>query len=126
MAQLASRWFAADRWVKEADMRRRALVLATTTTLAFGLAVSHASGGGTKVRAVNFAFKPKAVTIQKGARVTWKNVQGKHTVTFRNGSFDRVISGDEHVSRKFRHRGTFRYICRFHIGQGMRGKVIVK
>jgi plastocyanin len=112
--------------VKEADMRRRALVLATTTTLAFGLTVGDASGGGTKVKAVNFAFKPKTVTIQKGGKVTWRNVEGKHTVTFKNGSFDRVMSGDERVSKKFRHRGTFRYICRFHIGQGMRGKVIVK
>jgi plastocyanin len=117
---------AADRRMKEAYMRRRALVVATTTTLALGLAAGHAIGGGTTVKAVNFAFKRKAVTIQKGGKVTWKNVQGKHTVTFKNGSFDKVISGDERVSKKFRHRGTFRYICRFHIQQGMRGKVIVK
>ena len=105
---------------------RRALVVVTMTTLAIGFAVGHASGGGKTVRAVNFDFKPKSVTVQKGSRVTWKNVEGKHTVTLKNGTFDKVISGDETVSKRFRHRGTFRYICRFHREQGMRGKVIVE
>ena len=105
---------------------RRVLLTAAMTTLALGIAAGHASGGGTTVKAVNFAFKAKTVTVQKGSRVTWKNVHGKHTVTFNNGSFDKVISGDERVSKRFRHRGTFRYVCRFHTEQGMRGKVIVE
>jgi plastocyanin len=104
---------------------RRALLITAMAALALGLAVGQASGG-TTVRAVNYDFKPKTVTIQKGGRVIWRNKQGKHTVTFKTGSFDKVISGDERVSKRFRQRGTFRYVCRFHKLQGMRGKVIVE
>ena len=105
---------------------KRALAVATATTLALGLLVADASGGGPTIRAVNFDFKPQTVTIQKGDKVTWKGVQGRHTVTLKNGSFDKVISVDERVSKTFRRNGTFRYICRFHKLQGMRGKVIVE
>jgi plastocyanin len=104
---------------------RRALITITMAALALGLVVGQASGGGTTVKAVNFDFKPKTVTIQKGGRVIWKNRAGKHTVTFKTGTYDKVISGDEQVSRRFRRTGTFRYFCRFHRQQGMRGKVIV-
>ena len=105
---------------------RRVLVLLATTMLAVGFAVGTASGGGKTVTADNYDFKPRRVTIQKGSTVTWKNVQGVHTVTLKNGSFDKVISVDERVSKTFRRNGTFRYICRFHKLQGMRGKVIVE
>jgi plastocyanin len=104
---------------------RRALILAVAMTLALGLAGGQASGGPV-VRVTNFDFKPRTVTIQKGGRVTWRNVQGRHTVTFRNGSFDRVISGEQRVSKTFRNRGTFRYFCRFHQSLDQRGKVIVE
>jgi plastocyanin len=107
-------------------MRRILIVATTTAVLALGLAVGSASGVGKTVRADNFSFKPRTVTIQKGSKVTWKNVEGVHTVTLKNGSFDRVISGDDSVSKRFRRRGTFRYICRFHTQQDMRGKVIVE
>lgn len=105
---------------------RRVMVLLATTVLALGLAVGHAFGGGKSVKADNFDFEPKRVTIQRGDKVTWKNVEGRHTVTFRKGSFDKTISGDERVSKRFKRKGTFRYFCRFHIAQGMKGKVIVK
>jgi plastocyanin len=66
------------------------------------------------------------VTIDKGEKVKWRNVEGTHTVTARRGSFDKRISGDETVSRRFRRLGTWRYFCRFHKAQGMKGKVIVE
>jgi plastocyanin len=107
---------------------RVALILAATMALAIGLMTGSASGGGggKTVRVTNFDFKPATVRIQRGARVTWRNVAGRHTVTFRNGSFDRVLSSDERVSRTFRRRGTFRYLCRFHRSLGQRGRVIVE
>jgi len=105
---------------------RKALILLTTTMLDLGIAVGSASGGGRTVKAEKFDFKPKTVTIQKGDKVTWKAIEGRHSVTLKNGTFDKVISGDKTVSRKFQHSGTFRYYCRFHKAQGMRGKVIVE
>ena len=108
---------------------RRALILAATVTVVVGLTTGTSSGGGggTTVRVTNFDFKPATKTIQRGARVTWRNVEGGHTVTFRDGSFHRRISGNQRVSRTFRRRGTFRYVCRFHVRTfGQRGKVVVE
>ena len=104
---------------------RKFWIVPTAAAVVSLLAAGYANGGGRTVGADNFDFQPKTVTIQKGDRVTWHNLEGRHTVTLKNGTFDKVISGDERVSRRFNHRGTFRYICRFHTAQGMRGKVIV-
>lgn len=105
---------------------RKVSILATTTVLALGLAVGSASGERETVKAKNYEFDSKTVTVQKGDKVTWKSTQGKHSVTLNNGTFNKVISNGETVSRKFKHRGTFRYYCRFHKSFGMRGKVIVE
>ena len=100
------------------------------TMLAVGLALAAGAataGGGNRVRAVNKDFKPQAITINKGQRVTWKRVEGTHTVTFKNGSFDKALDRSHpRRSRAFRKRGTFRYFCRPHRDDGMKGKVIVK
>ena len=105
---------------------RRVLVSLAATALVLGLAAGQALGGNKTVRADNFDFEAKRVTIQAGDKVTWKNVEGRHTVTLRNGSFDKTISGNERVSKKFKREGTFRYYCRFHLAQKMKGKVVVK
>ena len=78
------------------------------------------------MKADNFDFGPKTATIQKGDKVVWKNKAGSHTVTFNNGSFDKSISGDDRVSRKFSKTGTYRYFCRPHKALGMKGKVVVE
>jgi plastocyanin len=105
---------------------RKVLILVALTVFALGLAVGHASGGDKTVRADDFDFEPGRVTIQEGDKVTWRNVEGRHTVTLRNGTYDKVIDGNDKVSRKFRNSGTYRYYCRFHTAEGMRGKVIVE
>ena len=106
---------------------RRVGAVALAVTLLVVLTVGVASAGGNRVRATNFNFKPRTITIQKGERVTWKRIEGKHTVTLKNGSFDKVISRAHPRARKrFRHRGTFRYFCRFHRSLGMKGKVVVE
>jgi plastocyanin len=107
-------------WALRIGMATLAVALAFTTGVA-------SAGGGNRVRAVNFAFKPHTITIQKGQRVTWKRAAGRHTVTFKKGSFDKTLSRNHRrVSRRFHHRGTFRYFCRFHRSLGMTGKVVVK
>jgi plastocyanin len=105
---------------------RKLSILLFTLLLALGLAVGSANGGARTVKAKNYAFKAKSITIQKGDKVTWKSIQGKHSVTLKNGSFNKVIRNGEGVSLKFNHRGTFRYYCRFHKSLGMRGKVVVQ
>lgn len=90
------------------------------------LAIGVTSAGGSRVKASDFKFRPGTITVQRGQTVTWKQVQGRHTVTFKKGSFDKVLSGSHpSVSRRFNTRGTYRYYCRFHRSLGMTGKVIV-
>jgi plastocyanin len=104
---------------------RRVGVITLTATLALGVGVAQA-GGGT-VNASNFSFKPKTITIQKGQKVTWKRVNGRHTVTFVKGSYDKTLSrANPTRSRTFKNAGTFKYFCRFHRSLGMTGKVIVQ
>jgi plastocyanin len=79
-----------------------------------------------KVKASDFDFSPQKVNIGKGDKVIWKNVQGEHTVTFKGGSnFNKVINGNDRVSKKFKNKGKFKYICRFHKAEEMKGKVVV-
>jgi len=95
--------------------------------VSLGVAALAASAGGSRVRASNFKFKPGTITIQKGQSVTWKRINGRHTVTLKNGSFDKVLSRSHpRRSLRFNSRGTFRYYCRFHRTLGMKGKVVVQ
>src|SRR3954452_3527411 len=104
---------------------RRVGVITLTATLDLGVGVAQA-GGGT-VKASNFSFKPKTITIQKGQKVTWKRVTGRHTVTFVRGSYDKTLGrANPTRSRTFKNAGTFKYFCRFHRSLGMTGKVIVQ
>src|SRR5512132_2817011 len=105
---------------------RKVAIPMVTAALALALAAGSASGNGETVKAKNFHFDAKTITVHNGDKVTWKSIEGKHTVTLKNGAFDKVIGNGDSVSRKFKHRGTFRYFCRFHKALGMRGKVIVK
>jgi plastocyanin len=63
---------------------------AVTAITALTLGVGVAQAGGGTVSGSNFSFKPKTITIQKGGMVNWKWVNGRHTVTFVKGSFDKV------------------------------------
>lgn len=106
---------------------RRAPVFVVALLTALAVIAVPATGAGTTVRAKNFQFIAKTVTIQKGDKVTWKDVGGRHTVTFKSLPFDKTISANKPtVSKTFRKRGTFRYHCRFHRSFGMVGKVIVR
>jgi len=105
-------------------MRRVGIVM-VIATLALGVTVAQA-GGGT-VKASNYKFAPKALTITKGSKVTWKWVNGHHTVTFVKGSFNKALNKRHpRASRTFKHRGTYKYYCTFHRSLGMKGKIVVQ
>ena len=106
-------------------MLRRALILVVVAVAALAIVAVPATGAGTTVRAKNFKFVAKTVTIPKGGKVTWKNVQGTHTVTFKTLAFNKTISGSKSVSKTFGRKCTFAYVCRFHKSLGMRGTVVV-
>jgi len=103
---------------------RKAGVVMVVTTLALGVSVAQA-GGGT-VKASNYKFAPKTLTITKGSKVTWNWVNGSHTVTFVKGTFNKSLNSTHpHVSRTFANPGTYKYYCTFHKSLGMTGTIIV-
>ena len=107
-------------------IRMRSLGIVTAVA-ALTLGVGVAQAGGGTVTGSNFSFKPKTITIQKGSTVNWKWVNGRHTVTFVKGSFDKPLNRSHRsLSRTFRAAGTFKYFCRFHRSLGMTGKVVVQ
>jgi plastocyanin len=78
------------------------------------------------VKIINFAFKPKAITISKGTRVRWTNAGSvSHTTTSNNGVWDSgVMAPGAAFGRVFRKVGTFKYHCTTHPTL-MHGKIIV-
>jgi plastocyanin len=82
-----------------------------------------------RVGAFENYFHPKKVEVQVGEKVRWRNRMGTHSVVMKSGGqdVDSVISGDADVtSKRFKDPGTFRYICRIHVAEGMKGKVVVE
>ncbi len=78
-----------------------------------------------RVKIVDFAFRPRAITVPRGTRVTWVNRgNANHTSTANSGLWDSgLLSPGESFSRVFRRAGTFRYKCKIH--PAMVGKVVV-
>ena len=106
-------------------MRKRILIGALAFSLVAVLGgAAPANAARTRVKIVDFGFKPKRVEIPQGTRVLWVNRGDEgHTVTARNGDFD---SGDlapgEKFSHKFLDTGVFRYYCEIH--PEMKGRVL--
>ncbi len=75
----------------------------------------------------NIAFNPSSLTINKGASVTWTNDDSTtHTVTSDTGVWDSGnLSPGQTYTRQFNDTGTFPYHCSIHVGQGMKGTIIV-
>jgi plastocyanin len=78
------------------------------------------------VKIINFAFKPRAITIAKGTRVRWTNAGSvNHTTTSNKGVWDSgVMAPGAAFGRVFRKVGTFKYHCTLHPTL-MHGKVVV-
>jgi plastocyanin len=79
-----------------------------------------------RVKIVNFAFKPRAITIAKGTKVRWTNAGTvSHTTTSNKGLWDSgVLAPGAAFGRVFRKAGTFKYHCTIHPTL-MHGKIIV-
>lgn len=76
----------------------------------------------------SFAFDPPAVRVDPGTTVTWEVVgDSAHSVTHEGGAFDSgLFDGDGTTwSYTFEDEGTYRYYCRPHRGQEMKGAVVV-
>lgn len=78
-------------------------------------------------------WRPRSVTIDRGDRVVWRAVLGDHNVMSYRGNWDfnRDLPEGTRVSKRFRHRGTFRFYCSIHGNvlngdcSGMCGRVVV-
>lgn len=73
-----------------------------------------------------WVFEPAAVAVDVGATVTWTNEGAfAHTVTF-DEPIDRDVdlAPGESVEITFPERGTYEYVCRFHLPD-MVGQVVV-
>jgi plastocyanin len=78
-----------------------------------------------RVKIVDFAFKPKTITISKGTKVRWTNRGDvSHTTTSIKGLWDSgTLAPGDTFSRVFKKAGTFKYHCTIH--STMRGKIVV-
>ncbi len=84
------------------------------------------TAGQNSVTMKGLAFNPSALTINKGANVTWTNDDSTtHTVTSDTGAFD---SGNMNpgatYTRQFNDTGTFAYHCTIHTF--MKGTITVQ
>jgi plastocyanin len=103
-------------------------IVAVLAAGAIGTSALPSAAEVAKVRMRDNFFKPKRVTVERGDKVRWVNSgSNPHTTTSTTGSWDSgtINPGDPAFSKRFRKRGTFKYICSIHVDQGMRGKVVV-
>jgi len=80
---------------------------------------------GTRVKIVDFAFRPGTLTVPKGTRVKWTNKGAvTHTSTSNKGLWDSgSIAPGGTFSRVFKKVGTFKYHCTIH--PTMTAKIVV-
>lgn len=107
-------------------MRRWITFAAVSVVAAASLvpAASPASGATARVKAKDNFFGPRTITVDRGTRVRWVN-RGANPHTTTGKAWDKDIPVGGAASRVFKKRGTFKYVCTIHAGQGMRGKVVV-
>jgi plastocyanin len=64
---------------------------------------------------VNFAFRPRSLTISAGTKVRWVDREGTHSSTSNTGLWDSgILSQGQAFGRVFRKAGTFKYHCSVH------------
>jgi plastocyanin len=76
-------------------------------------------------------FAPDEINVTVGATVTWQIASGEnnHDVVSSDGVFrsnSPMTRGVDMFTFTFTKPGEYRYVCSYHIPQGMVGKVIVK
>jgi plastocyanin len=103
------------------------LVLLAPTLVAWepSAGTALAATARARVKIVDFAFRPKTLSVAKGTRVKWVN-RGNvtHTTTSNKGLWNsgKLAPGDT-FSRVFKKAGTFKYHCSIH--PSMVGKIVV-
>jgi plastocyanin len=127
--------------VKGRGTTSRILLGVCAAAAAFGLVQATSAVGGDDARASatrsvsvrDDFFSPKRRTIASGDRVRWVwREDNPHNVRFRrvpNGASKRPGSTTKSSGtfvRKFRRRGTYRYVCTIHEDAGMTGSVKVE
>ena len=79
-------------------------------------------------------FMPSALTIRAGDTVEWRNTGGiAHSVEFvaeappegTASSQSGIMAPNDTYSYMFKAPGTYTYVCRFHVINGMVGKIVV-
>ena len=96
------------------EMRRIGVVLVLVAFLAIAAA---APASAVTIKARGQRWRPPSVNIDRGDRVRWRYVSGSHhTVTAYGGgwSYNRQLHPGTSVSRRFRHRGIFKFRCTIH------------
>jgi plastocyanin len=84
-----------------------------------------AARGAVTIDIADFKFKPVAVTVKAGAKVTWVNRDSaEHTAT-QSGGFDTgaIVKGAS-KTETFAKPGTYAYVCAFH--PFMKATVVVR
>lgn len=77
----------------------------------------------------DWEFKPAELTIKTGDTVVWGNdEEDKHNVIFEDTAIksSETIKLDGKFSITFDKAGKYKYYCRFHRDNGMRGTIIVE
>ncbi|HWD39656.1 MAG TPA: metallophosphoesterase [Fimbriimonas sp.] len=89
------------------------------------LAVQPSQGSDKEVVIDNFTFAPAALSVPRGARVTWLNSDDMaHTVVEEHGRFKSPpLDTEDKYAFRFDQPGTYSYFCSIH--PRMQGKVIV-
>ncbi len=88
----------------------------TSTSSGQPAASSSSSSGTVTVKAANFAFDPKSVTVKKGQTVKWVNEDSApHNVTSDDGTLkSKDFSQGGSFTYKATKAGTFNYVCTIH------------
>jgi plastocyanin len=109
----------------------RCIVVALALVVLAPAVGAHERGGGprvatqaVRVRVIDFAFRPRTLTIARGTVVRWVN-RGDvtHTTTSNTGLWNQRLAPGETFRRRFRRMGTFAYHCTIH--PQMTARVIV-
>lgn len=96
----------------------RGLFAATLAVSLIGAQAVDTQAATTRVRVVDFRFKPAKISISKGTTVKWRNatIGTTHTVTAYSGhwSKDTSLVAGASTSFRFLRSGVYKYYCRLH------------
>jgi plastocyanin len=126
----------------EEEVVRHRVALILAVSLLLGTLVVQPASSAVVIKAVSctscaagYRWKPGTTSVVHGTKVTWKVVNGSHTVTSigKNWSKNVSLSAGQATSFTFKTAGTYRFRCTIHSSYvvatkkcaGMCGKVVV-